>query len=214
MLRHDTSYAQSIAHAHICAYIYTSRHIFPLVRTHAQTCEHIHTWTYMHTCTHTCTHMYTYTHTHTSTLMRTHAHTSTHTCTHVYTHAHTHTHTHTHMYTHTRSCAHIYLHTRTRTGPNFGFAAFCGACSLRQYGVGAAFGGAVLAWIGIFLPGLLTITGILPLWHKFRGFPYVKVSFLYPVDCASMLVLSIFVFSAHVECKTLDMPKSVSSAAR
>jgi Chromate transporter len=59
--------------------------------------------------------------------------------------------------------------------PNFNFSAYCGALALRKWGWAAAIGGAVIAWAGIFIPGLLTITGVLPLWHKFRGFPLMKV---------------------------------------
>ncbi|KAJ3044741.1 hypothetical protein HDV00_001145 [Rhizophlyctis rosea] len=62
-------------------------------------------------------------------------------------------------------------------GPNFNFAAFCGALILRPYGVGPAVGGAILAWIGMFLPGLLIKTGVLPLWRKYRGFPTVRLFF-------------------------------------
>eukprot|EP00953_Heterococcus_sp_UTEX-ZZ885_P028788 15345-Heterococcus_DN1.PRE.1 len=55
--------------------------------------------------------------------------------------------------------------------------AFCGALSLRKFGAAAAFGGAAIAWAGIFVPGILTIMGVLPLWHKYRGFPLMKIIF-------------------------------------
>jgi Chromate transporter len=67
-------------------------------------------------------------------------------------------------------------HNDEQTGPNFNFAAFCGALALRKSGPAAALGGAAIAWAGIFVPGLLTIAGVLPLWHKYRGFPLMKVS--------------------------------------
>ncbi|KAJ3161179.1 hypothetical protein HDU86_007801 [Geranomyces michiganensis] len=62
-------------------------------------------------------------------------------------------------------------------GPNFNFAAFCGALSLRHLGVGPSILGALLAWIGIFTPGLLVKTGVLPLWRHFRGFPHIQILF-------------------------------------
>ncbi|KAJ3184669.1 hypothetical protein HDU87_004072 [Geranomyces variabilis] len=62
-------------------------------------------------------------------------------------------------------------------GPNFNFAAFCGALSLRHLGVGPSILGAILAWIGIFTPGLLVKTGVLPLWRHFRGFPHIQILF-------------------------------------
>ncbi|KAJ3018072.1 hypothetical protein HKX48_003182 [Thoreauomyces humboldtii] len=62
-------------------------------------------------------------------------------------------------------------------GPNFNFAAYCGAISLRSRGVGPAALGAFLAWTGIFLPGLLIKTAVLPLWRRSRGFPTVQTMF-------------------------------------
>jgi Chromate transporter len=54
---------------------------------------------------------------------------------------------------------------------------------MRQFGFGAALCGALLAWLGMFLPGLLIKTAVLPLWRRYRGFPTMKVS----ISCASML---------------------------
>ncbi|KAJ3325835.1 hypothetical protein HDU76_013058 [Blyttiomyces sp. JEL0837] len=61
-------------------------------------------------------------------------------------------------------------------GPNFNFAAYCGALALRDT-VGTSYAGALLAWVGIFLPGLLLKAGILPIWKQYRGLPMVKVVF-------------------------------------
>jgi Chromate transporter len=47
---------------------------------------------------------------------------------------------------------------------------------MRQFGFGAALCGAFLAWLGMFLPGLLIKTAVLPLWRRYRGFPTMKVS--------------------------------------
>ncbi|KAI8817086.1 chromate transporter-domain-containing protein [Fimicolochytrium jonesii] len=62
-------------------------------------------------------------------------------------------------------------------GPNFNFAAYCGALILRPYGLPLSILGALLAWLGIFLPGLLIKTGVLPLWRTYRGFPTAQIFF-------------------------------------
>ncbi|TPX58873.1 hypothetical protein PhCBS80983_g02850 [Powellomyces hirtus] len=65
----------------------------------------------------------------------------------------------------------------TLPGPNFNFAAFCGAISLRSKGIFPAMIGALLAWIGMFTPGLLIKKGVLPLWKQYRGFPTMQIVF-------------------------------------
>ncbi|KAJ3247045.1 hypothetical protein HDU78_005446 [Chytriomyces hyalinus] len=61
-------------------------------------------------------------------------------------------------------------------GPNFNFAAFCGALAFRDT-AGTSIVGALLAWIGIFLPGLLVKAGILPIWRHYRSLPLLRVVF-------------------------------------
>ncbi|KAJ3069768.1 hypothetical protein HDU98_007182 [Podochytrium sp. JEL0797] len=61
-------------------------------------------------------------------------------------------------------------------GPNFNFAAFCGALAFRQNGWTTVVG-AVLAWIGIFLPGLLVKAGVLPVWRHYRDLKVMKIVF-------------------------------------
>jgi chromate transporter len=53
-------------------------------------------------------------------------------------------------------------------GPLFTFAAYLGAVMGNTVGtrMGAA-GGAAIALVAIFLPGLLLVTGLLPFWHRF-----------------------------------------------
>ncbi len=51
-------------------------------------------------------------------------------------------------------------------GPLFTFAAYLGA--LAKIPPGGA-GGAVVALLGIFLPGILVLMGALPFWHELRG---------------------------------------------
>ncbi|TPX65327.1 hypothetical protein SpCBS45565_g05245 [Spizellomyces sp. 'palustris'] len=53
-------------------------------------------------------------------------------------------------------------------GPNFNFAAYCGALALAPYGAPAAIGGALLGYIGIFTPGLALNAAAMPLWARVR----------------------------------------------
>ncbi|KAJ3291832.1 hypothetical protein HDU79_001997 [Rhizoclosmatium sp. JEL0117] len=61
-------------------------------------------------------------------------------------------------------------------GPNFNFAAYCGALSFRESGWSATLG-AFMAWIGIFLPGLLIKAGVLPIWRNYRELPVLRSIF-------------------------------------
>jgi chromate transport protein ChrA len=61
-------------------------------------------------------------------------------------------------------------------GPNFNFACFCGALALRG-NVWTSLAGGILAFIGIFLPGILLKAGVLPMWKTYRGLPTVKTIF-------------------------------------
>ncbi|KAJ3091923.1 hypothetical protein HDU96_002886 [Phlyctochytrium bullatum] len=65
----------------------------------------------------------------------------------------------------------------TMPGPNFNFAAYCGALAMRGGGVGRAFAGAVLAWVGIYASGTVLMAGVLPVWSRVRGVHRVKAVF-------------------------------------
>ncbi|KAJ3188665.1 hypothetical protein HDU85_004379 [Gaertneriomyces sp. JEL0708] len=54
-------------------------------------------------------------------------------------------------------------------GPNFNFAAYCGAIALSPWGAGAGIGGALLGYAGIFTPGLALNAASLPLWQRIRS---------------------------------------------
>ncbi|KAI8916817.1 chromate transporter-domain-containing protein [Entophlyctis helioformis] len=60
-------------------------------------------------------------------------------------------------------------------GPNFNLAAYVGALAMR--GAGTNILGAIIANIGIFLPGLLLMSGLLPLWNRYRNLKIVKSIF-------------------------------------
>lgn len=53
-------------------------------------------------------------------------------------------------------------------GPLFNFSAYLGTIMAINHGY-VFIVGAVIAWLGLFLPGILLIFGILPFWGKFRN---------------------------------------------
>ncbi|KAI8901625.1 chromate transporter-domain-containing protein [Globomyces pollinis-pini] len=57
-------------------------------------------------------------------------------------------------------------------GPNFNLAAYCGALALR--GNWYMFLGGILGNFGMFSPGLLLMTGLIPLWKKYRSLDSVQ----------------------------------------
>ncbi|MEW5300819.1 MAG: hypothetical protein WDW36_003723 [Sanguina aurantia] len=54
-------------------------------------------------------------------------------------------------------------------GPLFNFSAYLGAIIATNFGYSFILG-AVLAWFGLFGPGVLLMFGVLPFWNKFRNF--------------------------------------------
>jgi chromate transport protein ChrA len=61
-------------------------------------------------------------------------------------------------------------------GPNFNIAAFCGALALRA-STSLMFFGGLIANFGIFLPGLLLMTALIPLWRAHRKNQMVQAVF-------------------------------------
>jgi len=60
-------------------------------------------------------------------------------------------------------------------GPNFNFAVYLGSLTAINGGYNSA-AGAVLGFIGIFIPGLLTVHGTMGVWTAVRGWRWVKSS--------------------------------------
>ncbi|KAJ3101123.1 hypothetical protein HDU97_001648 [Phlyctochytrium planicorne] len=58
-------------------------------------------------------------------------------------------------------------------GPNYNFAAYCGALALRGSLTSSLFG-AVVAWLAINASGLLINAGVLPIWSHYRSFDGIK----------------------------------------
>jgi chromate transport protein ChrA len=58
-------------------------------------------------------------------------------------------------------------------GPNFNFAVYLGALTAIHGGYNSAVG-AILGFIGIFAPGLITVHGTMGIWSAIRGLRWVK----------------------------------------
>ncbi|KAI8815468.1 chromate transporter-domain-containing protein [Cladochytrium replicatum] len=74
-------------------------------------------------------------------------------------------------------------------GPMFNFAAFCGALALRS-SAGYSILGAFLAWIGIFAPGIIIQTAVLPMWSRYRSLRTAQIVFKGVNAAAAGLVFS------------------------
>jgi chromate transport protein ChrA len=63
-------------------------------------------------------------------------------------------------------------------GPNFNFAVFLGSLTALKEGGGgghsSSLAGAVVAWVGIFAPGLVLVHGTMGIWSALRGRRWVK----------------------------------------
>ncbi|KAH7247352.1 chromate transporter-domain-containing protein [Fusarium redolens] len=60
-------------------------------------------------------------------------------------------------------------------GPNFNFAVYLGSLTAINGGYNSA-AGAILGFLGIFIPGLLTVHGTMGVWSAIRGWRWVKSS--------------------------------------
>lgn len=64
----------------------------------------------------------------------------------------------------------------TIPGPVFSFSAYVGSLSMSDYGVGGQVLGAILAVLGIFLPGTFLIFFIVRFWEQLKKYRLVKAS--------------------------------------
>ena len=71
-------------------------------------------------------------------------------------------------------------------GPNFNLGAFCGALAMRA-NTSSMWAGGIIGWAGIFAPGLLLMTGLIPLWKKYRKLTYVDAVFV-GINAAAILI--------------------------
>ncbi|RUS32192.1 hypothetical protein BC938DRAFT_476076 [Jimgerdemannia flammicorona] len=74
-------------------------------------------------------------------------------------------------------------------GPNFNFSGYLGALALRGAN-GQGLAGALLAYFGIFLPGLLLKNAVIPYWQWVRSEPFMRKVFRGVNACAIGLVFA------------------------
>ncbi|KAI9300108.1 chromate transporter-domain-containing protein [Cunninghamella echinulata] len=75
-------------------------------------------------------------------------------------------------------------------GPNFNFATYLGAIALSSNPIGSNVLGALLGFIGIFLPGILLQSAVIPCWQYVRSNQKVKLIFRGVNAAATGLVFS------------------------
>ena len=61
-------------------------------------------------------------------------------------------------------------------GPMFSFSAYAGGMAVRESGVLFQIGGALLSGIGIFLPGILLIYFVYPVWQDLKQIKAIRIS--------------------------------------
>jgi chromate transporter len=69
-----------------------------------------------------------------------------------------------------------YAFVQALPGPLFSFAAYIGALSSRDYGIGGALVGAIMSSIGIFLPGTFLIFFVIRFWTSLKKYRAVRAS--------------------------------------
>lgn len=61
-------------------------------------------------------------------------------------------------------------------GPMFSFSAYAGAISMQSFGILHQISGALIAGFSIFLPGILLLFGVFPVWRKLQGNPAIALA--------------------------------------
>lgn len=69
-----------------------------------------------------------------------------------------------------------YAFVQALPGPLFSFAAYIGALSSRDYGIGGSLVGAVMSSLGIFLPGTFLIFFVIRFWNSLKKYRAVRAS--------------------------------------
>lgn len=78
-------------------------------------------------------------------------------------------------------------------GPMFGFASYVGGMATRDLGIFSQVFGGMLAGMAIFLPGILLIFFIYPIWAQIREIKAIKIAIngIIPVACGLLLSSSL-----------------------
>ena len=90
-------------------------------------------------------------------------------------------------------------------GPVFSFSAYVGGLSMNEFGMGGQILGAILAAIGIFLPGTFLIFFIIRFWEQLKKYRLVKAS-LEGVNAVSsgMVIAATFLILVPMEQNVLN----------
>lgn len=90
-------------------------------------------------------------------------------------------------------------------GPVFSFSAYVGGLSMNEFGIGGQILGAILAAIGIFLPGTFLIFFVIRFWEQLKKYRLVKAS-LEGVNAVSsgMVIAATFLILIPMEQNALN----------
>lgn len=99
-------------------------------------------------------------------------------------------------------------------GPVFSFSAYVGGLSMSEFGIGGQVLGAVVAAIGIFLPGTFLIFFIIRFWEQLKRYRLVKAS-LEGINAVSsgMVIAATFLMLAPMEQSVLNYLLIVATIA-
>jgi len=90
-------------------------------------------------------------------------------------------------------------------GPVFSFSAYVGGLSMNEFGIGGQILGAILAAVGIFLPGTFLIFFIIRFWEQLKKYRLVKAS-LEGINAVSsgMVIAATFLILIPMEQNVLN----------
>ena len=86
-------------------------------------------------------------------------------------------------------------------GPVFSFSTFAGAMSLNEWGVSGMVLGGILGTVAIFLPGVLLIFFIYPIWAQVKQHPLIKNA----IDGINAASAGLVLASAYILFKPVDI---------
>ncbi len=91
-------------------------------------------------------------------------------------------------------------------GPVFSFATFTGAMSLKTMGLSGMLLGGIIGTVGIFLPGILLIFFIYPMWDQIKNFSPVKNAIEgINATSAGLVIASAYLLFKPVEVSEMNM---------
>jgi putative chromate ion transporter len=91
-------------------------------------------------------------------------------------------------------------------GPNFNLGAFCGALAMRS-SPASMWAGGIIGWAGIFIPGLMLMTGLIPLWRKYRSLKYVDPVLVgINASAVGLIIAAVYILAR----KAIVVPSNIS----